>query len=378
MSRQPLTILLYGDFQWDRLAASYQRAFQELGHRVEPLDVRDMPIYLATWIRHRLGHRATIHSLGLRRSGSREWNRHVVRCGKRARADLVVILNGEFVMPETVQALQSLGSRVFIVHADNPFPPHSSSRPENLACARESDCSFIWSRSLARRLQSEGVRRVQYLAFAWDPVVFPYRGLAPEPAYDLVFIGGWDSYRAQVLETVAQRFNLQIWGPEYWRTRTRAGSAVRRSWQGEAVAGARAAQVIAASRISLNVVRRQNLPDGTIMRTFEVPGCGGFALSTRTRGALDILPEGMAGAYFGDVAECCRHIEALHDDAERRRQMARAAHEIICRAHQYRDRARHIVETFLDMRDMRAGSYTHPPPLRQATPDTRARGVRYE
>ena len=39
------------------------------------------------------------------------------------------------------------------------------------------------------------------------------------------------------------------------------------------------------------------------MRTFELPGAGGFLLATRTAGAAEIYPEGEAGAYFGSVGE---------------------------------------------------------------------------
>jgi spore maturation protein CgeB len=295
---------------------------------------------------NRIGHRLMKRSVEMRRLGSSGWNRLILETARKTRPDLTFILNGECVMPESVRALHALHSRVFIFHADNPFPQYSSSRPENLPCAVESDCYFIWSRDLAGRLRQRGVRRVEYLPFAWDEDVFPHVEASNTPRHDLVFIGGWDPEREEVLEPLARRFDLKIWGPPYWGTRTRARSATRRSWQGHALTGQDAAHIIARARITLNVLRRQNLPDGTIMRTFEVPGVGGTSLSTRTPGAADIFPEGVAAAYFADTEECTERIEYLLGHPEERGNLARVAHEIVCRGHRYVDRARQIVDVY--------------------------------
>jgi spore maturation protein CgeB len=253
-------------------------------------------------------------------------------------------------MPETVRALRALRTPVFIFHADNPFPPHTSSRPEDLACAAASDCYFIWSRQLCERLLRLGVPRVEYLPFAWDPEIFPHLGLSAAPEHDVVFVGGWDEEREQALEPLARRFDLKIFGPAYWGSRTRRKSATRHSWQGRAPRGQEAAEIVTRSRVVLNVLRRQNLPDGTVMRTFETPGCGGVSLSTRTTGALSIFPEGIAGAYFASTDECVEQIDCLLRQPERRHHMAMAAHQIVSAGHRYFDRARRILDVYRELR----------------------------
>jgi spore maturation protein CgeB len=253
-------------------------------------------------------------------------------------------------MPESIRRVRTAGAPVFVFHADNPFRPHYASRPESLPAAAACDCYFLWSRSLCERLLATGVRRCEYLPFAWDPDVFPHVKRSPQPEHDLVFIGGWDQGREQLLERLAQHFSLKIWGPDYWGRRTRRESAVRRSWQGRALTEAAASQVIARSRIVLNVLRCQNLPDGTNMRTFEVPGCGGLSLSTRTRGALDLFPEDSAGAYFSSVDECLERAGYLLDNATVRAGLADSAHEIVRTGHEYVHRAQRIVDVFAGVR----------------------------
>jgi Glycosyl transferases group 1 len=341
-----LSVLLYGDFQSDRLAGSYQRAFEQLGHRVTRFDVRDMKPKLTPWIRGRVGHRLTMRSLPLRRVGSAHWNAHFCSTARDLRTDLVLILNGEFLMPETLRQVREIGSKVFIFHADNPFSPHYANRPETLPSALESDCYFIWSLSLRDKLKRIGVRRVEYLPFAWDPDVFPYSGSATDRRHEVVFVGGWDDDRERFLGRIALTCDLKIWGPPYWGERTRPNSPLRGCWQGHALTGRQAAQTLAESRVALNIVRQQNLPDGVIMRTFEVPGCGGFALSTRTQGAVDIFPEGETGAYFEDVDECIQQIEHFLAHPAERDRMAERAHGVVSSTHRYLDRARYVVDTY--------------------------------
>lgn len=339
-------VALYGDFGQYRLAGSYQRALRGLGCDVVPIDTQKIAGYLAFWLRNRLLHRLTLRSRMWRELGSARWNEHVRQRLGEVSPDLFLVLNGDLLMPETVQRVRSSGVQVFIFHADNPLPPWAASRPETVPSALVCDTYFVWSRNLAERLRDIGVARTEYLPFAWDPDVFPHFGLSATPTHQVVFVGGWDEEREACLTELSERFDLKIWGPPYWRTRTRPGSPLRRCWQGTAIEGSQAAQVLADSAIALNLLRQQNLPDGVNMRTFEVPGCGGFALATRTKGALTILPEDSAGVYFGDIEECCMQIERFLARPVERLELAENAHARVANGHQYAHRARRILDVF--------------------------------
>lgn len=346
MKSKKLSVLIYGDFRPDRLASSYRRAFEQLGHEVLPFNTQNDAEHLAPWLRHRIGHRATIRSLRLRRLGARKWNRFFEDTVKRQSPDIVFILNGDFLMPETLRAVREHGTRIFIFHADNPFPGNSAHRPEALPCALECDTYFIWSRHWCQKLRDLGVARAEYLGFAWDEELFPYVAPSPNPQHDVIFIGGWDQEREEALTPLASHCNLKIWGPPYWKSRTRPNSPLRRSWQGKALQGSEVSGVIADSKIVLNELRRQNLPDGVIMRTFEAPGSGGFLLSTRTECATEVFPEQVAGAYFDGTRECISQITYFlqHDDL--RREIARKSHDVVRHGHRYVHRAQFIIDTF--------------------------------
>jgi hypothetical protein len=344
MTTQGRSILLYGVFAWDSLGASYERAFEQLGHQVARFDVRKQSSFLSWWLANRLGHRLTINSFRLRRLGARKWNKSILDKARNVRPDVTLILNGDFVMPETVQALRRLSNAVFIFHADNPFPSSPNHRPEFLPAAQACDGYFIWSRVLQERLQNLGVRCTTYLPFGWDPEAVPATEPASDPKYDVTFIGNWDRRRERWLTPVAEQFDLKIWGANYWNTRTQWGSPLRQCWQGRPVHGQEAAEVISQSKISLNILRKQNLPDGTNMRTFEVAGCGGFMLATETEGAAELFSPGEAGVYFATPAELVEQIAYYLNQDEKRLAIARKAQSLVREKHRYRDR----VQTMLD------------------------------
>lgn len=120
-----------------------------------------------------------------------------------------------------------------------------------------------------------------------------------------------------------------------------------------------AARVIRESAVCLNVLRTQHIidgtPDGTIMRHFEVPGVGGFLLSTRSTGATEALPEGEAAEYFADANECIEKAKEYISNEAVRRRIAERGHAIVAERHQYTDRAREILRR-LDERSGKGSS----------------------
>lgn len=333
-------VLIHGNMTTPyKLASSYARALEEIGCEVDRFDTRAHSDALAWWIRSRAGRRLTQNNLLLRRAGSRARNDRFVRQARELRPDLVLIVSGKLVLPETIREIRNREIPVAVVEPDSPLPESANHRPEMLDAAREVDRYFIWSRNLGRRLEEIGVEPVHYLPFGWDPEIFPHVGLSEDFEYDVVFIGGWDEWREAWLEPVAERFDLTVWGPEYWGDRPALSSRLPNCWEGRAVRGIEAAEVIGRSRVVLNVFREQNLPDGINMRTFEVPGAGGFLLSHRTKGAVEIFPEKEGGAYFSTREEMLTQIDRYLDAPGARADIARSAHRIVDRGHSYADRA---------------------------------------
>lgn len=342
------SIALVGDFSPGSLEQSYQRAFELIGVRTHTFDTGQFRHELSWVLRNRLAHRLTIQSNVIRERASRTFNRCLEKAVLQTGVAELLIIKGEFVMGETLHNLRKKGVRVACYYPDNPFPPNPSQRPETLVAARETDLYLIWSERLVGALRKTGVRNPVFLPFAWDSEVFPYQDSRPQGSWPgVLFLGTWEKSREEFLEELAGSVPLRIYGSHYWGTRTKARGRVRSCWQGHALHLAEAARMIRESAISLNLLRDQHVidgaPDGLIMRHFEVPGAGGFLLSTRGGGATTLFPERETGEYFTGLSECVEKAKSYIANELARRKLAEAAHAMVVSQHQYTDRARQIL-----------------------------------
>lgn len=347
MTLEPI-FLVGGSFSPAGAESSFQRAFNAIGVRTCTLEGLDAGSQVHSIIRSRIGYRLTMKSISARRAASRTFNRTLEDAVLRSGSPTLLVLKGEFVMPETLRRLRQRGVRIALFYPDNPFPPHSSQRPETLPAACETDLYLIWSERLVQKLKDAGVRNPAFLPFAWDPEVFPFHDDEPQGSWPgAVFLGGWDQEREEFLEELASHIPVRIFGPKEWGNRTAQGSRVRLCWQGRDLRMAEAARVLRQSAIAINILRKQHIidgvPDGLIMRHFEVPGAGGFLLSTRGSGATSLFPEGETGEYFSDVSECKEKAHRYLANELERRRFAERAHMAVATHHKYTDRARRIL-----------------------------------
>lgn len=342
-----LKIAICGDFRFGRLGDSLQRAFESLGHQVAPIPNSLRSETLSPLLNSRVVERFTRSSFSARRWLSRQWNQTLRETVADISPDFLLILNGPYVFPETIRRIRRDTAPVFIFHADNPYPRSRTHRPEYLPAAREATGYFIWSRTVASRLRNDGVSNVHYLPFAWDEQVFPSfleARSTGEADADIVFIGNWGPERARILRPVARHFDLKIWGTDYWSTRTWPGDPLRDAWQGQSLTGAKAARQQAEANICLNILRPQNLPDGTNMRTFEVPGSGGLSLASRTNGATEIYAENVASYYFDGVDSLLGQLDRLLSKLSVTDEIRHRSHQLTRDVHTYKHRAQSIVE----------------------------------
>ena len=342
-----MKITLVGNFKSDTLEASYSGAFKKLGHSTSCIDTQKLKKNLSWWLRSRITHRITIDNYFLRSYGSKLYNQIVLGKILESKNNLALIFGGEWLFPQTVETLQKNKINVTIINGDNPYYPHYASRPEMLLAAKECKAYFVWSELLVRRLRKDGIN-AHYLPFAWDEAVFPYFGNISQYQSDVSFIGGWDQERELFLNIIAKHFPLKIWGHDYWYLRTAFRSPSKLVWQGIELRTTQAAQMIAHSKINLNILRKQHYtedtPDGVIMRTFEVPGAGGFLLATRSGGSKDILIEGRDTGYFSTIDECLNQIEYYLTHEVQRKKMALHAHDLVASKHRYEHRAQNIID----------------------------------
>ena len=354
------SILLAGRFNASALEQSFKRAFDAIGVQTHCFDFRASRTELGWLLRNRWTHRLTIRSGRIREKSFRAFSRLFEESVLRSGARVVFIVSLEFVLPETLRNLRRQGVRVVFFYPDNPFQPAPTARPETIPAAQESDLCLIYSEVLAHKLKDAGVPNPVFLPFGWDPEAFPYQNDQPQGSWPgVVFIGTWDRHRERFLEKLARHVPLRIYGEGYWGTRTMPFSRARRCWQGRPLFLGDAARAMRQSAVCLNILRPQHIidgvPDGLIMRHLEVPGAGGFLLSTRGGGATTIFPEGETAEYYSGVDECIEKIDKYLTNESGRRELVERAHAAVASHHTYIDRVQQILR-LLDKRQGKASA----------------------
>ena len=344
-----MRILLLNDAEPYCLGASYLRAFRQMG---QDAALHDPAAELARWRLWR--------SRPFRRVFERPllalYSRRLLQRLLAVPADLVWVGKGAWAMPWVWRKFKELRPAVKLIccNSDNPIIAYSrgGNRPWVTASIPLFDLYVTYNRQLIGPLQQAGARRVLRLPFAWDPELHP--AIEPEPAdrarygCDVIFVGNGDACRERWLVGIVQaaqglKWNVAIYGS--WRTaRSQAVQAVVR---GGALYGVEMVKATRCAKVSLNILREQN--DGSHnMRTFEVPGCGGFLVSQRSPEQQEFFPEAEAAVYFSDAREAVEKISALLGAESRRRQLRECAWAIV-QQHTYVDRAWELLEVVRSM-----------------------------
>ncbi|MCM8791833.1 MAG: glycosyltransferase [Candidatus Omnitrophica bacterium] len=276
-------------------------------------------------------------------------NRQLLKKIRLIKPELILVIKGYFLYPDTILKIKELIKMpIFCFNPDDPFNifyPGSSN--ENIIRAIPYyDCYFTFNRNLLEKIKKGGVRRVEYLPFAFDPQLHhPIEVTEEEKGYygnDVVFIGNWSIEREGYLKEL-KRFDLAIWGENYWK-RLCKDKDLKKRWRKKAVYGTEQSKVLNSSKISLNILRAQNKGSHN-MRTFELPACGAFVVSERSPEIEEFFKEDEEIVLFSSPDELKEKIGYYLHNEEKRKRIAEAGfRRCIESNYTYQRRAERILE----------------------------------
>ena len=344
-----MKLLLVCEYWYGTGGWSYRRYLEELGCTVQVFDYRKA--------RFTAGAALPVVSALSRRIDRLTMNREFARTASAFKPDAVFLLKGETIRAGVLRRIKDTLDPVMVQwYPDGPFNVEvRNATRDSIASIPLFDLYYIYARSLIQPLQDAGARRVEYLPFCYDPAMLrPPATVSEEDraryATDVVFAGTWEPMREWWLERIVG-VDLSIWGNSW--ERARSDSPAMRHWKGKAVYGEEISKLFAVSKIHLNFLREQNR-DSNNVRTFEIPGFGGFLLTQRSREqAEELYEEGTEIACFETVEELidkARYYLAHEDD---RLAIARRGHERAVREHQAIHRLRRVVADITELRRAR-------------------------
>lgn len=336
-----MKILIVGSKFKYSLAQSYKRAFDSLSCKTHIFDIREAyeDLNLVNKITHRLFWKWL---------GGLVQN-HLINVIKKHQPDFILVFKGWLIKPKTLNKIKNKFPEIklFNFNPDNPFNTwhHGNSNVWIRKSIPLYDSYFIWGEFLISKLYKSGAQNVHYLPFGYEKEIHrPVDVSNRDQDYygsDLSFIGSWDRERESILSNLVD-FDLKIWGNDW----NKASKKVRYRWQKKAVYGEEFSKVVNASKINLNLIRRQNESSHN-MRTFEIPACKGFMLSTRTKEQSEFFQEEKEVDYFSDLKELKNKINYYIKNSDVAEKVAESGHETLLKqGYRYKDRAEEILEIF--------------------------------
>ncbi len=229
----------------------------------------------------------------------RHQNRQLQKKTTQGNYDFLFVMKGTDVATETLKQIKKENDnlRLICFNPDDPFNKASSNK-EIVAAIPLYDFYCIWTKHLDKQLKAAGANELVYLPFGIDnEIIYP---VAADYKYDISFIGNGDEERHRLIldldESLLKNglaFKIHVFGSN-WPIKGK-NIVIHGQRNGEDLL-----KTIAASKINLNLLRKQN-KNSINMRTFEIPAAGGFMIHEKSEEAQMYFKPDEDVVYFDSI-----------------------------------------------------------------------------
>jgi spore maturation protein CgeB len=307
---------------------SFQKAFERLGIKTE------------TFFYKKKGKLAFIeknkHVKDLWRS---YMNKRLIAQVRNARPDILLILKGETIQPETLQKIREKTETLIVnVFPDNPLYMGKFEAIE--------PCHYFFVKDsyVLDTLRKDGLKNVFYLPQCTDLDIHKPMHLndSEKSMYDsdLSLIGSMYPYRLKLIKQLVE-FNPSIWGRGWSKV---SNKEILKLYRGKDIRGTQKAKAISGSAISLNPHHPLNDINGVNKRTFDIAACRGFQLVDCKADMERVFTINEEIICFRTIDELKKLITFYLEYPDERDQIAEAAYQRVLKEHTYDHRAREILE----------------------------------
>lgn len=329
-----MRLLLLGGTGGTHVAASLLRAAEVLGHEAQLLD------HAAAYAGPKLWRLINWHFRQRRPASRRAFSETVQSQIQAFRPQLLVATGCTPLEPELLAHARSQGVVTSVFLTDDPYNT-ALCGPWFFPVLQAFDHAFSPRTANLAQLRELSGPAVHYLPFGYDDFLFKRKAVDADaqPEFDLVFVGGGDPDRFEILGHIAESgLKIGLYGG-YWERDRRLGRFAKGY-----LTPAQLCELPERSAVSLILVRRANR-DGHVMRSLEAAALGSCLLVEHTAEHEVIFgPDGECVRYFqhpSQIAPITRELLAAPDLRVKLR-LAVAA-RIENSGHKYQDRLAQIV-----------------------------------
>lgn len=263
---------------------------------------------------------------------------------QREKPDIIFIIKGEHLFPDTIKTLKSQFSMPVISYIwDDPFYAYAGQfsddyRKNNFVKGMHLyDYIFVYDPHYAGRLNQHGIKNVSYLPLATNPSKYRPVILTEQEkdkyGFDLCFVGTPHPNRIELLDSISG-FNLGVFGDARWERLHKPYYKGRADVE-------KALKIYSASKIVLNI----HDPDavyGVNTRTFNIPACGAFELVDYKK-EIDNLFTKEEIVYYTNVSDLKTKIKYYLERPEKRKTIAERGKEKVLKNHTWHHRIEQVV-----------------------------------
>ena len=273
--------------------------------------------------------------------------------------DIVLIIKGETVFPETLKKIKERWNIPCISYMwDCPFFSYGAKtadvyRKNNFVKGMHLyDHVFVYDPYYVEELRKRGLTELSYLPLATDTQQYR-RAEASEDekkelGYDIAFVGSPFPNRIEVLDNLRD-FKLGVFG-DGWRE-TFKNKTLPSYYKGTAV-GEKVLKIYCSSKIVLNI----HDPEAKLSvntRTFDIPACGAFELSDYRPEIEKLFNIGEDMVCYKDIPELLRLAGHYLDNPSERKRIIGNAQRKVLDKHTWRHRVSEMIDTMRRKRLLR-------------------------
>jgi len=279
-------------------------------------------------------------------------NKQLIAKAKSIRPDLVLIINGEIIQPESIKEIKA-SANCFIANwwVDSPFE-YAEYLPNSrriLSTLSLYDCVFIYDSYYLSLLREIGIKKVYHLPNAFEPRIFRKLELSKEEkeyfGSKIGFLGVVYPERIMILEKIIGE-GVKIWGAGWEKL------AANKEWADVikgSVEPSDAAKIYNASEIIINHHHRQCV-NASNQKTYEIAGCGGFQLVHKKSEIGQYFRSGEEMIYYESVDDIKKLIQYYLNRPSERKAIADRANKKALAEHTYYHRMSYLKKILADNR----------------------------
>tara|TARA_Y100000294_G_scaffold146523_1_gene142094 strand:- start:642 stop:1679 length:1038 start_codon:yes stop_codon:yes gene_type:complete len=261
---------------------------------------------------------------------------------KKKKYSKIIVFKGIYLDDLTVNKIRKLQSNSTWINIfpDDPFNFSNSSISNRkfFKTIALFDYFCIWSHKIKRKLDKLFPRNnFIYLPFAYNSLnKYKINKKYRENKNQIIFIGTYDAERLKIIKNI--KFKKKIYGGNWKRIVT---TNLKNTEIGYHLHGKKLSKLISQSKITLNILRKQNYASHN-MKTFEIPGNNGLMLTTRSKEQNVFFKENKACYMYSNSKELNKKIKFIINNPKKSEKVRKYGNMLI-KKHNYLNRIKFLM-----------------------------------